>query len=501
MRHRPFTLLVSALLWLGNLQIAHTQNTEDWALFPTLQRTFWRTDTLLKMHYCDSVVSNGAVTTHYFGANYFMAQQTNPCWDTVMGLYLQGAPFPLTTCTSQGGIWTLDAGGGQTVPFNTLASPGQTWEAPLTGSGFARVRFTCVSAIEQSILGGADSVKYFIIKTLDANGQEVATSLTGAEYRLSKAHGLLQYMPFSQLSSATQDYVLIEGYVKNGLRFGFTNDFLDYFGHFKAGQVYKYHTRNFIAPKVWEVTQRDSLTGVQMTAADVTLQFEFSRMSRAYTIVGGTFPNFILEWDTTYASGSSSRIYQRSAFNVLNLTPDWYNFGVLVYEQHRGQHDDWLFQWENKQTGFYVSNGVCMPIHVDGYVGPTVYSSKYGYFFENQTSLSPPPLYYDLIGYKDDNEFWGNFDRISSINNVPDLSTQVVLYPQPAQDVLMLQLPEVIASEKLHYRIFTAQGNEAMRGVLEQNMLKINDLAVGAYLLVLNGLDMQTVVVKRFVKM
>jgi hypothetical protein len=501
MTPRPVTLIFAALLCLANLQTTQAQSATDWALFPTHQRTFWRTDTLLQMHYCDSVATNGAQTTHYFGANYFMANQTNPCWDTVMNQYLQGAPFPLTTCISQAGIWTLNAGNGQTVPFNSLATPGQSWEAPLIGNGFVRVRFTCVGQAIQPILGGADSVKYFIINTLDASGQEVTTPLTGAEYRLSKAHGLLQYAPFSQLTAAAPDYVLIEGYVKNGIRFGFTNDFLDYFGHFKVGQVYKYHTRNFIAPKVWEVTQRDSLTGVQMTTAGVTLQFEYSRMSRAYTIVGGSFPNFILEWDTTYASGASSRTYQRSAFNVLNLTPDWYHFGVLVHKQRRGQHDDWLFHWENKQTGFYAANGVCMPIQVDDYVGPTVYSSKYGYFFQNQTSLSPPPLYYDLIGYKDDNGFWGNLDRISSTNDAPDLSAQVLLYPQPAHDALMLQLPDALAGEALHYRVYTVQGSEVKRGVLEQNTLKINDLGVGAYLLVLHGTETPSVVVKRFVKM
>ena len=168
-----------------------------------------------------------------------------------------------------------------TTPFYFLpkAAVGQSWTvtSSYTGNDFSDILITCASASEVGSGGFTDSVKVF---SMDAVG--AVSPLDDLQFRLSKAHGLMEYVPFAQLlyhpAYASFSSRALVGWKTATTSFGYQQpDFMDYF-LLAPGDVLlweHYHDPGWITqgPPYWEY-MRDSITGTLITPDSIVYTYD-----------------------------------------------------------------------------------------------------------------------------------------------------------------------------------------------------------------------------------
>lgn len=214
-----------------------------------------------------------------------------------------------------------------TTPFYFLpkAAVGQSWivHSTYTGNQASDILITCTGIAEGTFLGITDSVKTF---TLDALGSQ--ESMDTHQVRLSKEHGLLEYVPFTfflvhPAQWSLPSYQLL-GMGSDSLFHGYRQPgFADYF-HLAPGDIllWEHFTDpGWIdqGPPYYEYS-RDSITAALITAdsvvytydevytdADQNITFqsglEWRYLKEVYSGFLQAAPNYLAKgnpWDTLY---------------------------------------------------------------------------------------------------------------------------------------------------------------------------------------------------------
>lgn len=167
-----------------------------------------------------------------------------------------------------------------TEPFFFLpkAAPGQSWTVPSTNGGipFSNVLISCTGISQETFLGVTDSVKTFSMEAVGAT-----SPINTVILRLSKGHGLLEYVAFDYLLyhptwTPFRHFSLI-GMEDSGTVQGYRQPvFADYF-HLSAGDVLLWRTIEVPASPVDPTTttyQRDSIVTVLLTPDSVVYTYD-----------------------------------------------------------------------------------------------------------------------------------------------------------------------------------------------------------------------------------
>jgi hypothetical protein len=95
--------------------------------------------------------------------------------------------------------------------------------------------------------------------------------------------------------------------------------------------------------------------------------------------------------------------------------------------------------------------------------------------------------------------YWDNVMYSNSTSAIENpLASEVSIYPNPAQNMLAVNLGQNIQNQNLTYTVIDMTGRMVLNGKLSQNTISINALTNGIYSLQIN--TNEGVITKRFVK-
>jgi hypothetical protein len=466
------------------LFLCFTHLSAQWQPFPLNQRTYWNTGSELKMYYCDSVLTTATGNEHFFGAKYYSVSTSNQvCTDSIRFLVTGSHITPIQKVAANNNIWQFPLNQSQNIPFRVGANVGESWTIVVQQANFDAIRFTCTHVEEMQILNGAiDSVKVYKVETL-LNQNPVASPIQSQEYFLSKRFGLISYIPFEQLLAAQPDVHQLAGCINGSDRIGFTGDFRDFYGHYEPEQIYKYTSEVVVGGRINYLTSRDSI--VKVTPTSTSIKIEYYQQRR--TIINNTLPFQAPMYDTTFFNGLLTReIFQTDLFSK---TPRWFSH-IGAYTQItapivEGANQDHLFTTLDTTFSSLKTPSLCLFPIVDGDLGRTTYSTKYGLIYQNISSPSGPKRF-ELIGYKSDTEAWGDYARVSSVQSEFPLQSEITIQPNPVTDLLRLDYPSNLVPENLSYQICNMQGQICGAGTYTSAGVRVSELPNGIYILVIN---------------
>lgn len=271
--------------------------TNNWEPFPENQVSLWSlADGRSEIYYNDFRVPMGSPRTAIgMGHNYYNTPEMDNCLDSAYAL-LRSQPqttpsHPTTKRTEMmfawdAGHWTFEEQNKELF-FYPLANVGDSWGfSTLQGTGgYDSIRIICMQKHQGIVFGQPDSLKTFAVQPYLA-GNLYSNTWT---FRLSKRFGLLRFVPFKEILLGNQlDYWELRGADPVGPdRFGFTSHFMDYFGRFSPGDVYKWHYRydSPIGPNGSQSDRfwRDSLISVVYSPAQDRVELTLQRTQQSVT--------------------------------------------------------------------------------------------------------------------------------------------------------------------------------------------------------------------------
>lgn len=471
----------------------HYSFSQDWALFPEGQKTYWEADGQFHLYYNDVTFPGGFTNKHYFGADYLTKYDTTECYNEILMYEYQLNEPPIDSIFSTPFYW-FDFLGNDQIYFYQLTEPGGSW-TNITSSiaGIDSIVFSCISKNEEMFLGVTDSVKSFTLKGF--KNDSVISDFNDIEYKLSKNNGLLKFVPLRSLGSQMVEYEMI-GF-DDGQEHGFTNSWKNYFGEFEPGMIMKWwDIKNgaYTPPGFYieETFYIDSIISVNFTDSQVSLYVE--RYGTRYFWKSGNL--YSSPWDSisTFSENKYVSHWRHNYDLTLDAAPGWFNIShdnekVTYYSQHNFSnwelptisYDDFNYRYDSASTECvkliadpaYIHNVLTRGLGItdSGIIG--------GFWF----------LHFEtkLLGYGLNGEYFGDVVNPVFSRPVPNLSFK--LFPNPTADELNIVFPDELNLQKMELKITDITGNiisskNAGNGIKKMD---VSSFPSGIYFIVVSG--------------
>ena len=311
----------------------------SWDLFPIDQKSWWRSQDDLKVYYCDSVETLGAVRYLYFGLKYIQ----DPFNDCFLDLQMENKAFaekipydlwkPVKVESCQ---WTWQ----QSIKpqFYDNSSLGDRWRFRTTTdkNGFDEVEIAQVKNDSITVFGIKTAARQYQIRPYK-NSLLVNNSFTNAELVLTERFGFVRYLPLDLLYTGVMpDIQTLAGCMEGGEKFGLVPDYEYFMSNYKVGNLYKWLTSTFSYLSNIETKQYhlDSLLEVKATPKDITL----TAYRKTLTIkqkkgAGGV----VLSTDSSYTVDPKYiRVLVREQLEpCINGVPGWLHESNIRYIQEK----------------------------------------------------------------------------------------------------------------------------------------------------------------------
>ena len=472
-------------------QTAHAQN---WTLFPWGQKSYFHvtSDTGLAVisQVMDSIKPDGDNTILYFLRKQG-PDSLNDCFRAALeGSFLPPLPeasFLMDSMTVQGDTaYWFPAPGDDNFFFLPHASPGQSWTVPLVpAGGLQQTTFTCISAQEDTFLGITDSVKTFTINTSGSG----APAINAFQFKLSKAFGLIEYLPFV-LTVPHSAWLPLKTYSLIGIddgtnMLGWTEPtFPDYF-HLSASDILQWEETyvpfSIVIPP-WTLYHQDSITSSLITPDSVVYHYQRTTMDTSLSIIQ-VIPDL--------SSG-----FLLDQFRYLAWAPtDWYGLGTYDTNLNFGQG---IPVWQNSKLNLLVDPTSGDTITTRSFSSEAntfdpefcginfavdlVYSftldSRTG-LFSHCTAMNSSPDCWNMIGWRINGVVTGDI-KMALTTGLSELDVPgVSISPNPVRDQLHFH---GLNTSGLAYLVLDPSGKEIQAGLLRGSSIPVTNLSSGLYL-------------------
>lgn len=486
--------MLNRLPLLAIILLTHGTHAQDWSLFPLGQRSYFQltSDTGLAVvsQVMDSIKPDGTNNTLYFHRKQG-PDSLNDCFQQALaGAYwlpLPDSPFPMDSMTVQGdtAYWFPAPGDGNFF-FLPHVPVGQSWTVPpVLVPGEQQTTFTCTGAQQETFLGVSDSVKTFSISTSGSG----APPIDGFQFKLSKNHGLMEYLPFI-LTVPHGSWLPLKTYSLIGIDDGSTShgyvqpDFSDYF-HLSAGDILQWEENYVpfnISQPAWTLYQQDSITSALITPDSVVYTFQRTTMDTSLAItqvMPGT--NRLLREKLSYLAGAPTNWYGIGGFSD-GLWADWqllaWRSGALQLIVEPGSGDTIsMYSFTSDATSLdpeYCQFGIA----TDLYFSFTM-DTRVGVINRCMEMTSSPDCW-NLIGWRIDGVVTGDIKMAEGTTSMLDLDhAAIAIVPNPAHDRLQIH---GLAATGLCYTVLDPTGRELRSGRVQEGTVPLSGIGAGAYL-------------------
>lgn len=482
----------------------------DWQLFPSNQKSFYLQQDSIFLYYNDSTEVLDGFERHLFGATYYYPNSLE-CKETIDDIMLaQGSASPNPDTLYSDSERYFDIFQGDTIPFYPTYEVGQYWIIPIDNQpAYDEIRVTCTNQAEQEFLGYLDEVKTFEVQTYQ-NGMPINSVLNSIQFELSRNAGFIKFVPLDWLINPPADLTVTEltGFEKDTAAFGFTSSFENYFHHFRPGDVFKWKEDFFCQCYDYSETTvtwwRDSIKTVEILEDGVQLTFDRTHLS--YTTIIGPDPsqdttftiqtdldwtyrpsdldfaygnNFDLDfaaanWFSAYDANDQYRMLYKTSPMLLDTTGRAsYQYELFAYLQYEDCQADLIYEdWYNIVE---VTDELGMVYNYE--------FSGYGQFGEHIIREV------ELLGFQRAEEVQGDIDPVTSSTFRPLSNLDMVLFPNPAREVLNIELLGITDFDQLQWQLFNSLGQQIEQGNVAANtfQIPIQKLAAGGYFVKIIG--------------
>lgn len=503
------------LLFLLTMSISLTALSQNWELFPLGQKSyfiyqpnpFYNYGDLFLM---DSVRVNGQDTILLFRRNLNL-QGAGTCyvdtlqsmqWNSYNWYYIDSLVQRNDSIFYYNNLYS-------TTPFYFLpnATVGQSWTVASTWSenDYNQITITCSSIQVQTFLGITDSVKTF---TLTPNGTSFnQIPVNNFTMRLSKSHGLVEYVPFILFLSHEQNVnffsMKLIGIDSTGITHGYHQPkFSDYF-HLSAGDILAwerhYNPAWIMYPQWWEY-YRDSITQVSINPDSVIYTFDRTKEDSGHIV--------------TQQFGLINKFTRAEFGNIIETAPNWVGIGNNRFAGFFGG-------WSNGGVLYWSSS--LLNIKIDSISGDTITSFS---FSDDASSIDTnncqlQQTFDVFFNFAVDTRrgvteyCYYNFDEdcvtlkgslisgiltgditLSTVELNSYINSSLKLFPNPATNVIYLD--NIPAGNNLNCEIYNCFGELEMRGIIVNKSFSINELSDGLYFIRI--FTEKGSVIKKFVK-
>jgi hypothetical protein len=491
--HMKINLLLFLMLLISRETFA-----QNWSLFPINQNSFYLDNPYsnyksVDSYVMDSIKVNGQDSILYFRRNLNL-QGAGTCYiDTLQNYpWAQNNMYFIDSLVQRNDSLFFFSPYSQT-PFYFLpnAIAGQSWTVTSTygENDYNQITITCQSIQPQTFFGITDSVKTF---TMTAIGKsENQDPLDSLVMRLSKSHGLIEFVPFilflyhpGYIEFTTLEMI---GCDSAGTLYGYQQPKFSGYFHLSVGDIllweHHYDPDN-ITELEWTEYFRDSITQVAITPDSVIYTYDQARQDTNNVI--------------TYQFGLTDKYFRSEFQNIVETPTNWIGFGNI-------DHIGWYFPAENNVLTWKSNT---LSLTVDSLSGDTI--TAYSFINDatsvDTTSCQTFQVFDIIVDFTVDTRagitqhcFWnfgydcytltgslisgqqnGNILLSSDEINPPN-SLAISIYPNPASDKIFIR--NVPQSNRITYTIFNNLGIKAGGGKLTGNSVSTSELQPGLYIL------------------
>jgi len=474
-----------------------------WDLFPLGNATYYadsaQQPVSVELYRMDSVLPGSVEDVSYFNKR-ARSLALGACESTLFD------PFSYLTYLDQNSFNDSLISRNDTVFFNSgygnlpfyflpKASVGQSWTvtSDWPGNSFNQITITCTSVQQQTFLGFTDSVKVF---SLVSNGSSPGqVPISNFQIRLSKAHGLLEFVPFDQFlyhpSYVDFRSLKIVGLDDGSTAVGFRMPGFSDFFHLHAGDVQMWQIYNRsadVSQPTYVAYIRDSIITSLITPDSVVYQVHRTNIDAEGNVTGSFMMHhryIKTDYDKYFDAGTNG-IGVSVSFSG---SDPWFPFGFVeplllfigTYEmQPLPASSDTITSWTIASPGLVLDTLGCEV----GQISDIDYSFKMdtrsGYTYINTGDFQPFSIYTKtLIGSVINGVEEG--DVTLSVNTLNSFNGQAfTLIPNPAKESITFQgLP---SGTVVQYAIYDGLGRQAMHGALPATSLSVEGLQPGVYM-------------------
>ncbi|WMJ74178.1 T9SS type A sorting domain-containing protein [Cytophagaceae bacterium ABcell3] len=301
----------------------------------------------------------------------------------------------------------------------------------------------CTSASMGEVLGLQDSVKTFLCSSSDR--------YEGIEFKLSKSHGLVQFLPFNEfLTNSNSDlppYYELIGFSRDGIQKGYQQPgFEDYFT-LREGDVLLW--RHYLNRFGREITtySRDSIVSTYTSSDTIK-----------YNIIRTTYDN---NGSITGTKDTSTTFLKVDEGKILSNNTSWFGlkydkieaWGIYFFDPLyiEVQGEDTVTFASYLTPGPYIDTANCS-LNVIFDIGyRATFSTHKGMIFRGSSAWGEHST--TLIGSVIDNEISGVMDIPTSVREASPAPEHFV-YPNPVNDFLY-----IVAEGIANVHVYTVSGN------------------------------------------
>ena len=476
-----------------------TASAQDWELFPLGALTYYADslqDTVaVESFFMDSIRPVGSMDVLYFNKR-ARVQMLGPCASSIQDPFSFLGPDALRqdSLIQRNDTVFYRASCG-TLPFFFLphASVGQSWNVTTNcaGNPYNTITIQCTSMEQRTFLGITDSVKIFSMVPNGASPGQ--TPVSDFQFVLSKAHGLVEFVPFDLFLSHPSylDFrgLKMVGYHNGVEDAGFSRPgFTDYF-HLHASDVlyWEVHERpaSIQDPETYEY-YKDSITSTINTAdsviyyADRTYQHWDGSITYWSGLVGRYYRD---SYDVLFQAGTKDLVFMHYTVGQEQLPIGSFSHDVLyaqpyaTYTNNGGA--DTITQCSFTWGGHYWDSTSCEVFQQT--------DTDYGYKMNTRAGYS-----WMSFGFLQPFQVHTNTLISSVINGVQDGDFTLgihspriieryalIIQPNPARESITFQgiAPDI----KGEFTVFDGLGREVLNGSLPSASIQVQGLLPGLY--------------------
>ena len=478
--------------------ICFSSYSQNWSLFPLNQESFFSDNShvgniLIDSYKMDSVKINGSDTILYFRKNLNL-QGAGTCYINL----LQNIPWGQdnlyyinSLIQRSDTIFFLSNFSSKPFYFLPHATVGQSWTVISTYSlnDYNQITITCTSLTLQTFLGITDSVKTF---SMSANGTSVnQTPVDSFEMRLSKSHGLIEFVPFNLFlyhpSNVFFNSLKLIGIDSVGILYGYRQpNFSDYF-HLSIGDLllweHSYDPANIMYP-TWIEYFKDSITNALITPDSVIYTYDRTKLDTASII--------------THEYNLIDKFLFSEFGNIVGTTPNWIGFGNNRFSGAYPWFSNKVFYWQSTSLLLKIDSITNDSITTFSFATEastidttncqtnTPFDVKFDFTVDTRTGVTQHCYYnfdwdcYTLIGSLVNGKQKGDITLSTiELHSTKILSLNII--PNPASENIFIH--DILPSKNSRYEIFNSIGQKVKVGNLEENSISIHELSNGPYIL------------------